>query len=231
MKVARNWVKLPTGWIAAGGLKAFAWGKEGGSNQTAALMVLLAIAHRADDENGLVRLPYDELQWATHLSRQKVADGLDVLGSRKIILRGSQGRSTLQLASYDPKQGWAMLPASRLYSSDGIIAFADFHLRKKVELDALKAYLAFVARRDREQNRAFITYEQIHDYAGIPEGRIKPAISLLVVQGLVVVEHMERSGGLGSSHGYRLSYLHTRNHMGTNGRAHFGETQAGDDLF
>lgn len=231
MKVVRSWVKLPTAWISAGGLKEFSWGKVGGSTQAAGLMVLLAVAHRADAETGLARLSYDELQWATHLSRTKIADGLDVLAKRKLILREPEGRSTLQLTNYDPNQGWAMLPASPLYSADGIAAFAHFHLRKMAELDALKAYLSFVARRDRNRNRAFITYEQLHDLSGIPEGRIKAAISLLVVHNLVVVEHMERSNGWGMSHGYRLSSLQTRNHMGTNGRGDIGDPQAGDDFF
>lgn len=227
MRTMRSWVKLPSGWLEQGGLEEFTWGKQGGSGQAAALMVLLAVAHRAADETGIARLPYDELQWATHLSRTKIAEGLDILAERDLIVRGPQGRSTLQLSGYDPKQGWAMLPARRLYSSDGITAFSDFHLRRKVELDALKSYLAFAARRDRDFNRAFMTYEKLHDYAGIPEARIKAAISLLVVNNLVVVEQMERSGGFGTSHAYRLSHLQTRRHMGTTGRA---DTPFADDF-
>ncbi len=219
MKEMRNWVKLPSGWIEQGGLRAFQWGREGGSAQSASLMVLLAIAHRAADKTGVAHLTYDELQWATHLSRTKVAEGLDVLEQRDLILRKVEGRSTVQLSGYDPTAGWAMLPARKLYSGDGIMAFADFHLRKKAELDALKAYLAFAARRDRNENRAFITHEQLHDYAGIPDGRIKSAISLLVVNHLVVVEQVERTGGVGVSHSYRLNHLAPTRHLGTTGRA------------
>ncbi|PYF06270.1 hypothetical protein C8J30_1324 [Rhodobacter viridis] len=214
MRAMRSWVKLPSGWLERRELRAFAWGKQGGSAQTAALMVLLAIAHRAADDTGIARLPYDELQWATHLSRTKIADGLDVLAARQLILREPHGRSTFQLSNYDPTQGWAMLPAQRLYSSDGISAFSDFYLRRKVELDALKAYFAFAARRDRDQNRAYMTYPQLNEYTGIPEARIKAAISFLVVNNLIVVEQIERSG-FGVSHAYRLTHLQPRRHLGT----------------
>ena len=207
MSEMRSWVKLPSAWIENGGLRNFMWGREGGSTQTAALMVLMAVAHHADDASGVARLTYDDLQWATHLSRTKIADGLDVLEDRKLVLRQAEGRSSFQLTGYDPKKGWAMLPARRLYTSDGISAFSDFHLRRKVELDALKAYLAFAARRDREHNRAYITHEQLNEYSGIPDGRIKAAISLLIVNQLVVVEQVERSGGIGVSHSYRLPQL------------------------
>ena len=220
MRELRNWAKLPSTWIEKGGLKEFSWGQKGGSAQAAALMTLLAISHRTADETGSARRGYDELHWATHLSRTKIAHGLDVLEGRGLVVREVQGRSTFQLSGYDPKQGWAMVPVKKLYSADGMTAFSEFHLRKKVELDALKAYLAFAARRDRKQNRAHITYEQLNKYVGIPEARIKPAISMLVVNNLVVVEQIERSGGgLGVSHSYRLKNLFPNKHVGTVGRA------------
>lgn len=227
MREMRSWVKLPSAWIEKGGLRSFMWGKQGGSEQTAALMVLLAIAHRAADATGVAHLTYDELHWATHLSRTKLADGLDVLEARELVQRKAAGRSSFLLSGYDPKRNWAMLPARPLYSADGMAAFADFHLRRKVELDALKAYLAFAARRDREQNRAYMTYEQLQGYAGIPEARIKPAISLLIVNNLVVVEQVERAGGVGVSHSYRLTSLASNRHLGNTGRAGMPFSEAG----
>ena len=216
----RPWVKLPARWIEDGGLKQFQWGKQGGSTQTAALMVLMTIAHHGSLHEGLAQLTYDQLTWATHLSRTKVADGLDVLEQRNLVLRAPAGRSSYQLVDYEAKRGWAMIPAQKLYSADGIRAFADFHLRKRSELDALKAYLAFAARRDRKFNRAHITYEQLSDYAGIPEARIKTALSLLIHAELIVVDQKEREPGeFGMSHAYRLRYLLSGTHQGTTGRA------------
>jgi hypothetical protein len=149
-----------------------------------------------------------------------VANGLDVLEARKLILRAPAGRSTFQLTNYNPKRDWAMLPARQLYSGDGISAFQDFHLRKKSELDALKTYLAFAARRDTGANKAYITYDQLSRYAAIPEGRIKAALSVLIHNNLVVVEQSERkAGGPGVAHAYRLTHLLPRRHVGTTGRA------------
>ncbi|WP_237064663.1 hypothetical protein [Loktanella sp. M215] len=48
----RQWVKLPSAWMEEGGLSAFKWRAEAGASETAALMVLMAIAHRADLERG-----------------------------------------------------------------------------------------------------------------------------------------------------------------------------------
>lgn len=216
----RAWVKVPSRWIEEGGLQSFQWGREGGSSQTAALMVYIAIAHRSAPEDASAMLSYDMLTAATHLSRTKVADGLDVLEQRDLIERGHAGRSTYQLTGYDPKRGWAMLPARPLYAGNGISAFQDFHLRKKSELDALKAYLAFAARRDTEANRAHITYEQLSAYAAIPERRIKAALSILMHNNLVVVEQSDRKAGEpGVAHAYRLTHLQPRRHAGTTGRA------------
>lgn len=215
----RQWVKLPSRWIEEGGLANFEWGREGGSSQTAALMVLLAIAHHTSLEDGTARLTYDTLQWATHLSRTKIADGLDILADRDLLVRAPAGRSTFQLANYNPKRGWSMIPAKKLYTSQGIAAFSDFSLRKKTELDALKAYLSFAARRDSKFNRAHITYKQLEKYAGISQARIKAAISLLLVNELIVVDQKEREGEeFGMSFAYRLKHLSPRIHQGTTDR-------------
>ena len=57
-----DWVTLPTSWIEEGGLKKFKWGSGGeGSDHIVALMVLVAIAHHADNE-GVSKLTYDTLK-------------------------------------------------------------------------------------------------------------------------------------------------------------------------
>lgn len=224
MSELRNWVKLPSAWVEQGGLREFQWGKTGGSRQAAALMVLLGVAHHADAATGVSRMTYDDLHQAVSLSRTLISDGLDVLGERGLVTREAKGRSTFALADYDPKRGWAMLPARPLYTSGCIRAFTDFHLRRKAELDALKAYFAFAARRDSEKNRAHMTYEQLSDYAGIPEGRIKSAISVLIHNNLVVVEQIERPGRLGVSHSYRLTHLYPNRHLGSSDRAEMDYT-------
>lgn len=224
----RKWVELPSAWIEEGGLSRFKWRAETGASETAALMVLMAIAHRADLTDGLARTTYDELTTATGISRTKVSDGLDVLEARKLVVREADGRSTYQLTNYGEGHVWAALPAKPLYDRSGEMPmFDDFYLRKAAELDALKIYLTLAARRDTSQNVTRITYDQIASYAGIHLRKIKKALGVLNINGLVTVESYERMDGLpGASHGYRLAHLFPRLHAGTTGRATRGQ---GDD--
>lgn len=68
---------------------------------------------------------------------------------------------------------------------------------------------------------------RLSDYAGIHIKRIKRALGVLNINGLVTVESYERMDGLpGASHGYRLTHLFSSRHAGTTGRATRG---LGDD--
>jgi hypothetical protein len=142
----KSWVKLPTGWIEAGGLTSFRWRQGEGSANVAGLMLLAVIAHHADDERGIAQVTYDRLQAATDLSRAKISNGLSALVDRGLIERlGVQ--STYRIADFDPARGWGKLPARGLYRKDAIPAFHEFRLRRRTELDALKLYYGIVARR------------------------------------------------------------------------------------
>ena len=216
----RKWVKLPSEWMEEGGLSEFRWRAGTGASETAALMTLITIAHRADLDSGLTRVTYDEMITATGTSRTMIANGLDILAARDLLIREPEGRSTYQLTHYGPGHIWAALPAKPLYDTSGAMPiFEDFHLRKVAELDALKIYLAFAARRDTQQNVTRITYDQISDYAGVPIKRIKRALGILNINGLVSVESYERADGQpGAAHGYRLTHLFPSRHAGTTGR-------------
>lgn len=218
MTVKLDWVRLPTAWIAENGLKAFAHPKGAGSSETAALMVLIAIAHHADQETGVARITYNQLTKALSVSRTMVAEGLDILEKRNIVTRGADGRSSFKLVGFNPASGWAILPARRLYSGDEIAAFKEFHLRKPTELDALKLYLLFVAQRDREQNRAFVSYPKMEEKTGIKTNRIRAALSLLTIHHLVYTEQTGRGDALGVVQSYRLPQIESRRHGGTTGR-------------
>jgi hypothetical protein len=57
------------------------------------------------------------------------------------------------------------------------------------------------------------------DRASLDRGRIKTAISVLAAQGLVHVEHPpSKKNDFGIANAYRLAFIKSRNHMGTNGR-------------
>src|SRR5687768_4161781 len=83
----REWVPLPSGWIEDGGLKRFRWQPEPGygADRIAALMTLIAIAHHAHEETGIAKITYNELCIITGLSRAKLANGLGILKSHKLI--------------------------------------------------------------------------------------------------------------------------------------------------
>ena len=218
------WVKLPTAWIEKGGLRSFRWRQGEGSAGIAGLMVLMVLAHHGDDEDGTVRLTYDALTAATGLSRTKVSHGLDALIQRGFVTRTPGQRSAYELVDYDPKRSWGKLPARPLYRDGQIEAFREFHLRRVAELDALKAYFAFVARRNRWTNLANISYPKIEEYAAIPRNRIKSAISLLAALNLVYVEHLpSQTSGYGVANAYRIVHVNSHHHMGTLGRRQLRE--------
>lgn len=211
------WVKLPSGWIEGSGLRRFT-AKSDMADEIAALMLLLVIAHRSSVADGTSRITYDALKMATGISRAKIANGLDLLGERQIVHREPEGRSTFQLANFPSSGGgWCQLPAKRLYGVTGVVAaLRDFRLRRVAEMDALKAYFLIAARRDASENRAHLTYEQINNYAGIPEGRIKSAISLLAVNSLVVVDQFpSKNDPMRTAFAYRLVGLEPRKHQAT----------------
>ncbi len=214
----RIFAKLPSKWIEDGGLKKFRW-KRGGSDETAALMLLIVIVQQADPASGWVRLTYEDFMSSAELSRAKIAAGLEILEKRGLIERGTHGRSSIGIADYDPENGWAKLPVRGLYAGQAVAAFRNFKLRSEAELGALKLYLLFAARRDRRTNMAAISYEKIEEYSGLKSAQIKPALNVLAVNALVHTERFtSKRFEHGIAHAYRLTHLDPYHHLGTRGR-------------
>jgi hypothetical protein len=214
-----QWTALPTTWIVEGGLKKFRWTPGEGANVTAALMMLLPIAHFADQESGVSKVTYNQMMLATGRSREKVSRGLDVLIERSIIKPWAEGQSTYQLIGYDRSHGWGKLPTKRMYAGSEIDALKHFHLRRVTELDALKMYYLIVALRDRNTNFATVGYDRIVELTRIDRSRVKFAISLLVSSGMIHVERqLSDVSDYGVKNAYRLAYLDPYRHMGTSGR-------------
>ena len=223
-----RWVRIPTEWIRSMGLHQLRWEAGKGSANTAALMVLLVIAHRTDVTTGEAEATYDTIQRSTSLSRPVISRGLRVLEGLSLVNKLPEDkRSVYRLANYVPQgtewNGWAMLPAKRLYNARGnIVAFEDFKLRSRVELDALKLLMLFVAFRDRYTNLANISYDKITEYTGIERGRIKSGLGFLATHSLVVTEQLPSgSSEHGVSNAYRVLGIDPLNHLGTTGRASF----------
>ncbi|KSV67252.1 hypothetical protein N182_34030 [Sinorhizobium sp. GL2] len=219
MKGMKAWVKLPTVWINAGGLQAFRWDPGKGSNNIAALLCLMVIAHHTDPGTGEASVTYDTIELATGMSRAKISGGLDVLENLMLIERRvEKRRSTYKLVGMDPHAGWGALPAKSLYSGKEITFLRDFKLRSAIELNALKLYFLFVARRSRETNSANISYDKIAEYSRIPREKIRSALSLLVTHGLVHVDHIpSEQSKYGVSSVYRIPHIRPYQHLGTSG--------------
>jgi hypothetical protein len=219
----RSWVRLPSGWINEMRLKELRWASGDGSSNVAALMVLTVIAQNADETDGVAQLTYDQFQTATGLSRAKISEGIEVLCSLKIIVRSKTRRSIYKLRGYRPaaEGGWAKFPGSKMYNASGnIVAFDDFKLRSRAELEALKLFFLFVARRDIATNRATISYPKIYEYTGVEPLRIKAALSILATHSLVYVEQRpSTTNANGVSNSYRVAGIDPRNHAGTSSRS------------
>ena len=220
----KPWAKMPSGWITSDTLKSFRWKRGEGANNLAALMLYLPLLHRADPDTGHGSQTYDALCEATSLSRAKVARGLGILEERGLVERNGAGRRSYQISGYDPKAGWAKMPEKGLYLGSSIAAFTHFHLRMQSELNALKLYYLFAARRDNKSNLAHITYEQIEEQAKLSQAHIKAGLSLLAVHGLVHIERMPSAlSEYGVANAYRLAHIHSHHHMGTSGRRFLDE--------
>lgn len=204
-RIRQHWVKLPTAWIQSGGLTKFKWAKSVGSDNVAALMLLLVISHHVERERGFATMSYDEMSSWTGLSRAKVAAGIRCLRAHNLIKSVDDQRGRYRLVGYDETSGWAQVPARGLYVGERILAFSGFHLRRKAELDALKLYLLFAARRNNGSNVAIIGNAKIEEQAGITRNDIKTAQSLLAAAGLIHVEHIVSRL---SEHGYSAGAEH-----------------------
>jgi hypothetical protein len=224
----RPWVMLPSNWILTGnGLIKFNQ-KLMLADNIMALMCLIVIAHKADIETGRAQITYDEFEIALNKSRSLISRGLKVLLDLQIVSKGLS-RSEYLLESYDLNLAhsnqayrWAKFPCSHLYSGSRLDFFADLTLRGKAELDALKLMLLFAALRDNHTNLAMVSYDTIVEKTGIIRERIKRALSLLSINGIITTETRPTSkSAYGVAHGYRLIGISPYQHSGTSLR---GET-------
>ncbi len=214
-----KWVKLPTAWINEGGLKSLRWARGKGGNNIAALMVLTVIAHHADAVTGNASVTYYTFEKATGLSRAKISGGLSILENLNIIERTVEKRRSRYNIIGMAKSGWGMFPAINLYTNERINFMQDFNLRKATELNALKLWFLFIARRGNDTNAANISYDKIEEYTGISRDKIRSGISLLVTHGLVHVDHIPtEKSKFGVSNAYRITHINSYKHFGTSAR-------------
>jgi DNA-binding transcriptional regulator GbsR (MarR family) len=229
-----TWVQLPLWWVSdsedSSFLKKLNWNNPGAnSHNTAALMVLLAIAtntsHRQTHKNpiiGSVDLSFTDLTNITLLSRKLISEGLKKLIESGLIKK-SKARKVNQytLLRTSSSEGWGKLPAKKLYESnlESIKAFKHFKMRSKVELNALKIYFLIVALRGNETNYSQMTYDTITRRTGVRRADINGAISLLVSSELIRVIKLESmKNKYATVNAYRLIGIDSYKHEGTSGK-------------
>lgn len=232
-----KWVRLPSAWMLDENRLVDFHHKNGLGDQIMALMCLTVIVHEAHQSTGYARVTYDQFEAALGKSRSLISRGLQVLHDNKLIKSGLK-RSEYLLPNFDmdlaitqSQYRWAKLPCRSMYNGSTLTFFSNLSLRSRTELDAMKLMYLFAALRDRKLNIAMISYEKIPERTGIPKERIKKALSLLMVNGIVVLESMPSTKSFyGIAQGYRLAGIESYLHAGTIGRglltAEFGEQGA-----
>ena len=228
----KQWIKIPTKWIIdtdKGILKKMKWVGTNKANNTAALMVYIAIAHNINHipERGRVNigeaiLSYTDIADITSLSRALVGGAINVLINEGLITKNTSDKvNRYSIVGYEEMTGWGKLPAKKLYDSEleKIIAFKNFHLRKKVELNAMKIYFLALTLRNNSTNYAQMTYKTITQYTGIQRNDISIATSFLVATELLRINQVESKKNENQfTNIYRLVGVDPYNHAGTKGK-------------
>lgn len=227
----QEWGRIPTAWIENGGLQDRLSWKDHGTAASAAMRLYTVLGHRLRHEEGIVHASYTELEEAACLARASVSKGLGVLRDVGLIAREApEGQGSYAFVGYDPQRGWAKLPARCLYDGQAFRPFKSWTMRGRAERDAIALYLLIAARRDKEANAAYLTYDSIQERTGLYDARITKGMHILANSGMVGVTDRQRYLKPGVSREYRLLGLDPYNHPGTTGRARAGEDIGANDF-
>ena len=210
----QDWGRFPSDWVAAGGLKCFGWSRVG-TPGIAALRLYTVLAQRLRDPDGVVRANYEALCDNANLSRASVSSGLRLLEDKNLIRTGQAagGKGRYQFIGYDPKRGWAKIPAQKLYDGRQFQPFKTWHMRSQVELHAMRLYLLIATRRDTSLNEAFLTYQKIQEMAGMRDDQITGGLTFLSASSMIYAINHTREGH-GTARGYRIAGLDPHRHGG-----------------
>lgn len=212
----KYWCKVPSESVL-GALPQMLWRRtrqRTAASETAALMVYVALILMSEvDEWPLPQVAqiadatYDALQKATGLSRALVAAGVVRLVELDLIRpQGSHQQRRYLIVWKGTTRGWFKLPSMAIVRHQVILPFANFTLRSKHELHAMKLYLYLAARRPNGEEFTLASYENINDRIGVPERDVRKAISLLIGTGLLRNVNRERDVAL-KNYGPNQYYL------------------------
>lgn len=197
-----RWSRLPTAWINQGGLKAFRSRERLLGATMAGLKILIAVLLTAENNSaaeigpgqGSASLSYDDLMDSTGLSRGSIAQGVALLRDAGIVTVRQEGRGKRNryfMRDYGAGDHYTKISNLALYrhpSTTRVTVLCELSTRSEADANALKLYLLLCAVKDRKSAFAMVSYERINEVTGIPEAKIRPAISVLIEHRLIDVD-------------------------------------------
>lgn len=225
MNVLLPWSRLPPEWVLDGRLTQLTW-KEHGAASTAALLLLLPLAHfmaltpTPTNPYGSVRLSFTQLADITGVSRPLIRPALDLLSRRLGVIHieeATLGAGHRYAFTADTQRRFSKVPARPLYNmnADRLLIADYFKLRSKTELHALKLYYLFVVMRDESTNYAAVRYDLIEKYTGVRQSEVKRANSHLINAGLINIDQIQSAENAYRHNAYRIVGIKPRIHAGT----------------
>lgn len=191
-----KWSKMPCSWQTSNNVHEKIRGAPAGV-AIAALKLYIGLCLKANfaprkglPETGCVKRSVEQLCKLAGLSKPMVISGLKMLGTLGMIeLRGGRP-ATYHITEYETAKYWTKLPRDHLY--DGGLGVRmplldSLPNRGKATLHALQMYLYLASIRNRDSNKATVTYEHMSKVLGFGRNDISRAISSLVSADLISV--------------------------------------------
>lgn len=152
------------------------------------------VAHESQREQETI-VTLSELEALAGISRPKIIEGVTLLADLGVITVAGTQRKRLYVIHWTGNTRWYKVPC-RVHFADGVIkTFADFALRNRVELDALKIFLYLANVRDSSKSYSLATYEKITEKTGVSRPQIRRAIAFLIQTRLIANVHRENDQG------------------------------------
>lgn len=192
----KNWAKMPCSWQTDPETHR-AIRKLPTGQATSALKLYLAICVRANynqradlPTTGCARLTLDDLEALTGLSRPMVVAGLRQLRQLDIIEVLEKRPAVYHIKAYESARYWTRLPRAPLYghpSARHLATLAAMPIRQGVTRHALQLYLYLASIRDRNSDKATVSFAQMQQTLDLSRRAISRGISMLVAHDLIGV--------------------------------------------
>jgi hypothetical protein len=163
----------------------------------AALKLYLALCLKANYEKkdhfpyaGCVQRTITQLGDIVDMSRPMVIRGLTLLKAMDVIEVVLKRPAMYRIKEYDTAPYWTKLPRAHLFGGakeEAITAINAMGNRGKSVLQALQLYLYLASIRDKDTQRANVSYTQMDMVLGVTRNEVSRAISALVNHDLITV--------------------------------------------